>query len=249
MKLSAFSRPQKPRGTGLNLLIDGGLPTHLFQDYIHSFATHIDGVKFGWGSGTATPDIDQKTACLREANIPFWFGGTAFEIAYKNNLLDKFVDWVKSHGATHFEVSDGAIELPREDRTKLIADLSQDFEVYTEVGSKDANVILSPSIWVELISSDFEAGAKKVILEGRESGAAGMYRKDGEVRYGLIDDIVFSGAKVENLIFEAPKKAQQVWFIQRFGRMCNLANIPFEAILNVETLRLGLRADTLDDPH
>jgi len=244
MLLGYTDRKDKPRDTGLNLIIDGGLPTQLFKDYVSSFSNLIDGVKFGWGSGVATPQIDEKTSILREANIPYWFGGTAFEIAYKSNKLDEFLAWAKDKGATRFEVSDGVIELPAETRRKIIQDISEDFEVYTEVGSKDANVILSPSVWVEMIKADFESGAAKVIMEGRESGAAGMYRKDGEVRTGLIDDIAISGIAIDDLIFEAPVKAQQVWFVKRFGRHCNMANLPFDAVLNVETLRRGLRADT-----
>jgi len=244
MLLGYADRENKPRNNGLNLAIDGGLPTALFKDYIASFSELIDGVKFGWGSGVATPQIDEKTSILRDHNIPYWFGGTAFEIAYKSGKLDAFLSWAKDKGASRFEVSDGVIELPAETRRELIQKISQDFEVYTEVGSKDANVILSPSVWVEMIKADFESGATKVIMEGRESGAAGMYRKDGEVRTGLIDDIAISGIKIEDLIFEAPVKAQQVWFVKRFGRHCNMANLPFSSILNVETLRRGLRADT-----
>ena len=246
MDLSTHNRQAKPRKDGMNLLIDGGLPTGLFEDYIHSFEPFIDGVKFGWGSGTVTPDIERKVACLKNLNISFWFGGTAFEIAYHSGKFSEYVSWVKKHGAPRFELSDGVIELAADARADLIKGLTQDFEVYTEVGSKDENVILSPSVWVEMIGADFDSGASRVILEGRESGAAGMYRKDGEVRTGLIDDVELSGVNVKHLIFEAPNKNQQVWFLNRFGRDCNLANLPFDQILNVETLRQGLRADTYD---
>ena len=244
MQLGYSDRKNKPREFGLNFAIDGGLPTTLFADYITSFSQMIDGVKFGWGSGVVTPQIDQKTKILQDAGIPYWFGGTAFEIAYKSDKLDEFLAWAKDKGARRFEVSDGVIELPSDTRRELIQNIAKDFEVYTEVGSKDASVILSPSVWVDMIKADFEAGAAKVIMEGRESGAAGMYRKDGEVRTGLIDDIALSGIDIDKLIFEAPVKAQQVWFVKRFGRHCNMANLPFDAILNVETLRRGLRTDT-----
>ena len=244
MELGYTDRESKPRFHGLNLAMDGGLPTGLFCDYVESFHTLIDGVKFGWGSAVATPDIEKKISALQEKSIPFWFGGTTFEIAYKSSKLDEFLDWAEAKGASRFEVSDGVIELPADIRKKLIKQIAQRFEVFTEVGSKDANVILSPSIWVDMIKADLDSGAKKVIMEGRESGAAGMYRKDGEVRTGLIDDIAISGIEMTALIFEAPVKSQQVWFVKRFGRHCNLANLPFSSLLNVETLRLGLRADT-----
>jgi len=242
--LGYMDRAEKPRDTGLNLAIDGGLPTQLFTDYINSFGPCIDGVKFGWGSGVATPDIGKKVAILQQADIPYWFGGTAFEIAFQTGKLDEFISWVKTLGAKRFEVSDGVIELTPAERHKVLQKLMPDFEIYTEVGSKDASAILSPSVWVEMIKADLESGASKVILEGRESGAAGMYRKDGEIRTGLIDDIELAGISKDNLIFEAPNKSQQVWFVKRFGRHCNLANLAFDSILNVETLRRGLRADT-----
>lgn len=242
--LGFTDRAPKPRETGLNLAIDGGLPTALFCDYIESFDPYIDGVKFGWGSGTVTPQIAKKTEILRKHNIPYWFGGTAFELAYASSKFEDFVSWVKDQGATRFEVSDGVIDIEASERAKVIERLIGDFEVFTEVGSKDANVILSPSVWVQMIKADLDAGAAKVILEGRESGAAGMYRKDGEVRTGLLDDVEMAGINSEDLIFEAPNKAQQVWFVKRYGRHCNLANLPLASMLNVETLRLGLRADT-----
>lgn len=244
--LANTERSSKPRANGHNYLIDGGLPTRLFEDYVRSFEPYIDGIKFGWGSGLATPDIDVKVGVLQELGIKFWFGGTAFEIAYTKGKLGEFVDWTKERGAERFEISDGVIELESKERQKLVKQLSKDFEIVTEVGSKDAEKVLSPSVWVEMIKADFESGAARVILEGRESGAAGMYRKDGEVRTGLIDDVEISGINMDMLIFEAPKKQQQIWFIERFGRNCNLGNLPFDEILNVETLRQELRADTFD---
>lgn len=244
--LNLYDRNQERGRLGSNFAIDGGLPTRSFIDYIESFNDYIDGVKFGWGSGLITPQLELKIACLNDHDIPFWFGGTAFEIAYVQNKLDTFVDWVKQQGATRFEVSDGSISLNISTRNSIIKELSSDFEIFTEVGSKDVNVLMSPSVWVKMITGDLESGATKVILEGRESGAAGVYRKDGEVRTGLIDDVELAGISYSDLIFEAPVKDQQVWFIKRFGKTCNLANLPFEAILNVETLRTNLRSDVLD---
>lgn len=245
--LDLYDSSEKKQLTGSNFAIDSGLPTRGFIDHIESFNDYIDGVKFGWGTGLITPQIEEKISCLNEHNIPFWFGGTAFEIAYIQGKLDEYVAWVKGHGATRFEVSDGSITLDLESRKSIIKELSSEFEIFTEVGSKDENVIMSPSVWVKMISEDLESGAIKVILEGRESGAAGIYRKDGEVRTGLIDDVEIAGISYSDLIFEAPVKDQQVWFIKRFGIECNLANLPFESILNVETLRRGLRSDVLED--
>lgn len=243
--LKDFNQHTQKQDSGFSFAIDGGEPTQLFIDYISSFSDYIDGVKFGWGSGLITPDLTKKIEVLNKHNIPFWFGGTAFEIAHKNNKLDLFVNWVKDQGTQYFEVSDGSIELAIEDRKHIIQELSKEFTIYSEVGSKDENVIMSPSQWVKMITADIESGASKVILEGRESGAAGIYRKDGEIRTGLIDDVELAGIATQDLIFEAPAKAQQIWFIKRYGASCNLANLPFESILNIETLRQGLRSDTL----
>ncbi len=245
--LDLYGSDKAKLNTGSNFAIDGGTPTGLFIDYIQSFSEYIDGVKFGWGTGLITPQLEEKIECLQNNNVPFWFGGTAFEIAYIQNKLDTFTAWAKEKGAKRFEVSDGSITLDLASRKSIITELSNEFEIFTEVGSKDANVIMSPSIWVKMISEDLESGAKKVILEGRESGAAGIYRKDGEVRTGLIDDVEIAGISYSDLIFEAPVKDQQVWFIKRFGIECNLANLPFDSILNVETLRKGLRSDVLEE--
>lgn len=239
-----YSSNPKPKSSGLNLVIDIGMPSKLFEDYVSTFGHLIDGVKFGWGSGLVSPNIDFKIDLLQKQGIPFWFGGTLFEIAFNQKKLDEYIMWVKSKSATIFEVSDGIIEIPTSDRVRIVEELSTEFEVYTEVGRKSAAIPLSPSIWIEYIEGDFAAGASKVILEGRESGRAGIYRSNLEVRVGLIDDIDFSGIDINKLVFEAPSKDQQVWFVKRFGRQCNLGNIPFSSILNVETLRRGLRGDT-----
>lgn len=239
-----YSSNPKPKNNGLNLVIDIGMPSRLFEDYVNTFSHLIDGVKFGWGSGLVSPNIDFKIDLLQKQAIPFWFGGTLFEIAFNQKKLDKYILWVKSKSATVFEVSDGIIEIPTSDRIKIVEELSTEFEVYCEVGRKSPATPLSPSIWIEYIEGDIAAGASKVILEGRESGRAGMYRPNFEVRVGLIDDIDFSGIDLNKLVFEAPNKDQQVWFVKRFGRQCNLGNIPFSSILNVETLRRGLRGDT-----
>jgi len=237
-------RQNRPRKTGLNCTIDCGLPTNLFEDYVTSFSPFIDAVKFGWGTGVISPDLDKKLEILTANDIPYWFGGTTFEVAYKSRKLDEYCEWLLSKNTEIFEISDGVIEINSIERIRLIEDLSKKFEVYTEVGSKDANQIYSPSHWVEFIQSDFASGASYVILEGRENGNSGIFRPDGEVRTGLIDDIEFSGIPMNRLIIEAPRNEQQVWFIKRFGRRCNFANIAFEDVVNLETLRRGLRSDT-----
>jgi phosphosulfolactate synthase len=174
-------------------------------------------------------------------------GGTLMEVAISQGRLDDYRRWISELGLTHVEVSDGSIVLDHDEKLALIASLAKDFTVLSEVGSKDTAAVVAPYRWVQAIETELEAGAWKVITEARESGTAGLYRPDGEIRTGLVDEIVHS-IDPTRLLFEAPQKAQQVWFIKMFGPNVNLGNIHPDEVIPLETLRLGLRADTIEMP-
>ena len=206
----------------------------------------VDIVKLGWGTALATQNLDAKLARYRDHEIPVVLGGTLTELAIRQDRVDELVAWLRELGIGHVEVSDGSIALEPERKLALIARLVGDgFVVLSEVGSKDAATIMAPYRWVEQIEAELEAGAWKVIAEARETGTAGIFRPDGEVRMGLIDEIAHA-VDVERVVFEAPQKDQQVWFLRRFGPECNLGNIPPDDVLALETLRLGLRSDTIE---
>ena len=189
-----------------------------------------------------TPNLQRKLEVLK--GTPVVLGGTFFEVVHSQGKLDEYKRWLGELGLTHVEISDGVIDLPRERKLELIADFARDFTVLSEVGSKDAEAVFAPYQWVEWIKGELEAGAWKVITEGREGGTAGIYRPTGEMRTGLVDEIAHE-VDVDDLIFEAPSKGSQAWFVKHFGPGVNLGNIPPDEVIPLETLRLGLRADTL----
>jgi phosphosulfolactate synthase len=193
-----------------------------------------------------TANLDAKLACYRAHDIPVVLGGTLTEVAIQQGRLDGLVAWLHQLGLEHVEISDGSIERAHARKLELFERLAREFTVLSEVGSKDDARIMAPYVWVEQIQSELEAGAWKVIAEARETGTAGIFRADGEVRMGLIDEIAHAVAP-ERLLFEAPRKEQQVWFLKRFGCEVNLGNIAPQDVLALETLRLGLRADTVPD--
>jgi len=177
---------------------------------------------------------------------PVVFGGTFFEVVYAKGQLDEYKRWLGELGITHVEISDGTIEIPRERKLELIEDFARDFTVLSEVGSKDSEVVFAPYEWVGWIKEEREAGAWKVITEAREGGTAGIFRPSGEMRTGLVDEIAHS-IDFHDLIWEAPTKGSQAWFIKQFGPEVNLGNIPPDEVIPLETLRLGLRGDTLKE--
>lgn len=246
--LNLPEREIKPRRKGLTALIDSGYSINYFSDVINSNQTLIDSVKFGWGTSIVTEKIEDKINCLNELKIPFFFGGSLFEKAFSQNKTEEFYSFVKASSASHVEISDGTVVIDLSERAKLISKYAKDFTVYTEVGYKDQtrSLELHPAKWIELIKKDIDSGADKVILEARESGSSGICRPNGEVRFGLIEEILASDIPKEKLIFEAPSKSLQVYFVKKIGPNVNLGNIAFKDIVSLETLRLGLRADTLD---
>jgi phosphosulfolactate synthase len=234
----------EPRGNGLTHVLDKGLGPRAWEDVLETSGPYIDIVKLGWGTAYVTPNLKRKLEILRDK--PVVIGGTFFEVVYAKNRVDEYKQWLVELGLTHVEISDGTIEIPRERKLELIGDLARDFTVLSEVGSKDAEIVYAPYQWVGWIKEELEAGAWKVITEAREGGTAGIFRPTGEMRTGLVDEIAHE-IDVADLIFEAPTKASQAWFVNHFGAEVNLGNIPPDEVIPLETLRLGLRGDTLKE--
>lgn len=240
-------RAVKPRENGLTMVIDGGIPLGLFADLVSLDAEYVDFIKFGWGTAVVTDVLRDKISILRGHDIGFYFGGTLFE---KYVLQDRFEDFRKFclvHGASHVEVSNGTIDMSNAEKAGYIRKLATDFTVVSEVGFKDADRSeqLPPSSWVEYIHQDLDAGASLVTLEARESGRSGICRPDGALRYGLVEDVISSDISQQKLMFEAPNTTLQAHMITRIGPDVNLGNVPADGVIGLETLRLGLRADTL----
>ncbi len=235
-----------PRDGGLTHVLDKGLGPRAVEDFLETAGAYIDIVKLGWGTSYVTPNLARKLDVYRAAGKPVVVGGTFFEAVVARGKVEEYKQWLLEHGFEHVEISDGAIEIPRERKLELIQELARDFTVLSEVGSKDPEVNFAPYLWVQWIKEELEAGAWKVITEAREGGTAGMFRPTGELRTGLVDELAHD-IDVADLIFEAPTKASQAWFIKHFGSAVNLGNIPPDEVIPLETLRLGLRSDTIEE--
>ena len=244
--LGVPARPGKPRQIGLTHVIDKGLNLRDIEGLFDTAGEFVDIVKFGWGTSYVTNNLEKKIALYRSFETPVVCGGTLFEAVYARDRMDDFKQWLVDNRFSHVEISDGTLDIPRERKLALISEFARDFTVLSEVGSKDSDVVYAPYQWVEWIKEELEAGAWKVITEGREGGTAGIFRSDGDMRTGLIDEIAHEIA-VEDVLFEAPTKSSQAWFVKHFGPNVNLGNIPPDEVIAVETLRLGLRADTLKE--
>ena len=232
------------RSAGLTHVLDKGLGPRAWEDVLETAGEYVDIVKLGWGTSYVTPNLRRKLDVLR--GKPVVIGGTFLEVVYAKGKLDDYKRWLSELGLTHVEVSDGTVEIPRERKLELIADFARDFTVLSEVGSKDSSVEFAPDEWTAWMREELDAGAWKVITEARESGTAGIFTKTGEMRTGLIDEIV-GELDPDDLVFEAPTKAAQAWFVKHFGPEVNLGNIPPDEVIALETLRLGLRGDTLQE--
>ena len=230
------------RDGGLTHVLDKGLGPRAWEDVLETAGPSIDIVKLGWGTAFVTHGLARKLEVLRDK--PVVIGGTFFEVVYLRDRLEDYKRWLGKLGITHVEISDGTVEIPRERKLELIEDFARDFTVLSEVGSKDSDVNYAPYLWVEWIKEEKEAGAWKVITEAREGGTAGIFRPTGEMRTGLVDEIAHS-IDFHDLVWEAPTKAAQAWFVKQFGPEVNLGNIPPDEVIPLETLRLGLRGDTL----
>lgn len=239
-------RTEKPRNKGITLALDKGFSVRQAEDFCEATSNYTDIVKLGWGTSLVTQNLKQKLDIYKSYNIPVYFGGTLFEAYVLRNELEKYVQLLQDYDIEYLEVSNGTIWLSDKRKNEIIKDLSKDFTVLSEVGSKNPDDIIPPYKWVKMIESELESGAWKVICEARESGTVGVFRPNGEIRSGLIDEIA-DQISIEHLLFEAPNKDQQVWFIRKFGSNVNLGNIQPAEVISVETLRLGLRSDTLFD--
>ncbi len=240
--MPAFDLPA--RNGGLTHVLDKGLGPRAWEDVLDTSGDYIDVVKLGWGTAYVTPNLKRKLKVLRDKRVVI--GGTFFEAIWARGKVEEYKGWLTELGLTHVEISDGAVEMPREEKLELIADLARDFTVLSEVGSKDSSVNFAPYLWVDWIKEELGAGAWKVITEAREGGTAGIFRPTGEMRTGLIDEIVHD-IQPADLVFEAPTKTAQAWFVREFGPEVNLGNIPPDEVIPLETLRRGLRADTLKE--
>jgi phosphosulfolactate synthase len=238
-------RSAKPREIGITHVLDRGLSVAQVDGLIEVAGDSVDIVKLGWGTALATGNLERKLQRYREHEIPTVLGGSLTELAIAQGQLEPLIEWVKHLEIGYVEISDGTIALEHDRKLELIERLARDFIVLSEVGSKDdTGAITPPYLWVEQMREELAAGAWKVIAEGRESGTAGIFRPTGEVREGLIQEIVHE-VEAARIMFDAPRKDQQVWFVRQFGPNVNLSNVPVDEVLALETLRLGLRSDTM----
>jgi len=244
--LGVPARPGKPRQVGLTHVIDKGLNLRDIEGLFDTAGEFVDIVKFGWGTSYVTNNLEKKISLYRSLETPVVCGGTLFEAVFARDRLDDFKGWLVENRFSHVEISDGTLDIPRDRKLELIAEFARDFTVLSEVGSKDSDVVYAPYQWVQWIKEELDAGAWKVITEGREGGTSGIFRSDGDMRTGLIDEIAHE-ISVDEVLFEAPTKSSQAWFVKHFGPNVNLGNIPPDEVIAVETLRLGLRADTLKE--
>jgi phosphosulfolactate synthase len=236
-------RTEKPRQEGLTMVMDKGLTLKEAADFIENHAEHTDILKLGFGTAVVTRHIEEKVRLYQDAGIPVYFGGTLFEAYVIRNQFEDYLRVLDHFKIDHAEVSDGSIEMPHDVKCDYIRRLSQRATVLSEVGSKDAEKIIPPYEWIEQMETELQAGAWKVIAEARESGTVGIFRGSGEVRSGLVAEIIRK-IPLEKVIWEAPLKAQQVWFIKLYGANVNLGNIAPNEVVPLETLRLGLRGDS-----
>lgn len=239
-------RSDKPRNKGITMMMDKGLGLRETEHFIEASAHLTDLVKFGFGTAFVTSQLEEKLKIYRAAGIRPYFGGTLFEAFYARGMFKEFVKMLDKYDLDLAEISDGSIIIPPEEKCKLIHELSQTRTVLSEVGSKDSGILISPAKWVRLMKAELEAGSWKVIAEGREAGNVGVFRPNGTAHSMLINRIIAS-VKPEDILWEAPQKNQQVWFIKLFGAEVNLGNIAPNDVIPLECLRLGLRGDTFFD--
>ncbi len=239
-------RTQPPRSNGLSMVMDKGLGVAEVNNFLSVAGSYVDIVKLGFGTAHVTGKLREKLEVYRQNNIPVYFGGTLFEAFLVRNQLEDYISSLKDYGITLVEVSDGSISIPHEQKCTYIERLVQEgFKVLSEVGSKDATHIMPPYKWIEQMSAELNAGSSYVIAEAREAGNIGIYRGTGEVREGLVQEIL-TKIPAEKIIWEAPQKAQQLYFLELLGCNVNLGNIPPNELIPLEAMRIGLRGDTFD---
>ena len=236
-------RTKKPRQIGFTMAMDKGLSVREAEDFVSICADHVDIVKLGWATSFVTPNLKDKIKVYKDAGIPVYLGGTLFEAFIIRNQFEDYRKVLDKFNLSFAEVSDGSIDLDHDKKCDYIQKLSEQVTVLSEVGSKDADKIIPPYKWIELMQKELDAGAWKVIGEAREGGNVGLFRSSGEVRSGLVQEIL-TIIPFEKIIWKAPQKAQQVWFIKLLGANVNLGNISPNEVIPLETIRLGLRGDT-----
>ncbi|TAG12519.1 MAG: phosphosulfolactate synthase [Sphingobacteriia bacterium] len=236
-------RTAQPRISGLTMVMDKGLSINQVKDFMSIARPHVDIVKLGFGTSFVTPNLREKLEVYATYDIPVYFGGTLFEAFLIRNQFDDYIAVCKDYGINYIEVSDGSINIPHAEKCGYIEKLTQYATVLSEVGSKDAAHIIPPYKWIELMRAELEAGSTYVIAEAREAGNVGIYRGSGEVREGLVQEIL-TQIPAEKIIWEAPQKAQQLYFLELIGCNVNLGNIAPNEVIPLETMRIGLRGDT-----
>lgn len=236
-------RTAKPREYGITMIMDKGLSIREAENLMSVGAPHIDIIKLGFGTAFVTPNIREKIEVYQKAGMAVYFGGTLFEAFLIRNEFDNYLAMMKDYGIEHVEVSDGSITIPHSEKCGYIEKLTKFGTVLSEVGSKDAAHIIPPYKWIELMRSELEAGASYVIAEAREAGTVGIYRGSGEVREGLVQEIL-TQIPSEKIIWEAPQKDQQLYFLELIGCNANLGNIAPTEIIPLEAMRIGLRGDS-----
>ncbi len=236
-------RNKKPREHGITMVMDKGLSVQEAENFMSVSHPHVDIVKLGFGTSFVTPTLKEKLAVYRKYDVPVYFGGTLFEAFLIRNQFDDYISVCKEFGVGYVEVSDGSIEIPHTEKCGYIEKLTKHFTVLSEVGSKDAAHIIPPYKWIELMSAELSAGSTYVIAEAREAGNVGIYRGSGEVREGLVQEIL-TKIPEEKIMWEAPQKPQQLYFLELIGCNVNLGNIAPNEVIPLETMRIGLRGDT-----
>ncbi|MFL9485405.1 phosphosulfolactate synthase [Chitinophagaceae bacterium LWZ2-11] len=236
-------RTAKPRTDGITMVMDKGLSINEVHNFLDSTGPHVDIVKLGFGTSFVTPRLREKIEIYKKYGMHVYFGGTLFEAFLVRNQFEDYIAVCKDYNIDYIEVSDGSINIPHTEKCGYIEKLTKDFTVLSEVGSKDATHIMPPYKWIELMRAELEAGASYVIAEAREAGNVGIYRGSGEVREGLVNEIL-TQIPGEKIMWEAPQKAQQLYFLELLGCNVNLGNIAPTEVIPLEAMRVGLRGDT-----
>lgn len=236
-------RKSKPRSSGVTMVMDKGLSIGETKDFLSIAHSYVDIVKLGFGTSAVTPQLHEKIQVYQSYDLPIYFGGTLFEAFLIRNQFQDYINTLQEYNISHMEVSDGSITIPHAEKCGYIEKLTKYGVVFSEVGSKDAEHIIPPYKWIELMKAELNAGSSYVIAEAREAGNVGIYRGSGEVREGLVQEIL-TQIPEEKILWEAPQKAQQLYFIELLGCNANLGNIAPSEVISLEAMRIGLRGDT-----
>ena len=238
-------RSLKPRELGITMVIDKGSSLQECKNLIESSSDYIDFVKFGWATSNFSKNLKEKIELFKKANINVYLGGTLFEAFAIRDQFEDYIDILKEYNLKYAEVSDGSISIPHKKKCEYIEKLAKHFIVFSEIGSKDEKKIIPPYKWIKQMKAELNAGSWKGIGEARESGSVGLFRSSGEVRQGLVEEIL-TEIPTEKILWEAPQKVQQVWFVKLLGPNVNLGNISGNEVISLETIRVGLRGDTFN---